>query len=345
MLNKILITISLLTAVLTAPAWADFGSVPDSDGETAETITIQPVVTETLRIVTFGDSITRGYGATAYSVYLQQMLDANSCNAIVINEGKNSETTNSGANRIASVLSVYQPHYILIMEGANDVRSGLGADATVNDLASMVDQAGAAGTISVVSAITPNTESGSEIRAIPDVYNPGIAAMAAGRGVTYVDNYNALAGENWGLYNWDGLHMNDAGQQILADQFFRALPCGGGSGSGSSGGGGCFIATAAYGSLLEPHVVLLREFRDAYLLTNAPGRHFVSAYYTYSPPIADYIAGHESLKMIVRILLLPLIGCAYLLLHGLWYVIPLGIIAVLLFTLRLAGLGKRTQRA
>ncbi len=148
---------------------------------------------------------------------------------------------------------------------------------------------------------------------------------------------------NWGAYTFDGLHMNDAGQQILAQQFFNALPCGGGggSGSGSSGGGGCFIATAAYGSLLEPHVVLLREFRDTFLLTNEPGRQFVSNYYTYSPPIADFIAEHESLKMIVRILLLPLIGCAYLLLHGLWYLIPVGICVVILFTLRLTVLSKR----
>ncbi len=44
------------------------------------------------------------------------------------------------------------------------------------------------------------------------------------------------------------------------------------------GGGGCFIATAAYGSLLEPHVRILCKFRDRYLLTNGPGKTFVKYY-------------------------------------------------------------------
>jgi hypothetical protein len=37
-------------------------------------------------------------------------------------------------------------------------------------------------------------------------------------------------------------------------------------------GGGCFIATAAYGSSMDSHVNLLREFRDRFLLTNPVGK-------------------------------------------------------------------------
>ncbi len=74
----------------------------------------------------------------------------------------------------------------------------------------------------------------------------------------------------------------------------------------------CFIATAAYGSSLDPHVEALRKFRDRFLLTNGAGRVFVSAYYRYSPPVADLISRHESLRTVVRWMLSPIVyGAEY----------------------------------
>jgi hypothetical protein len=73
----------------------------------------------------------------------------------------------------------------------------------------------------------------------------------------------------------------------------------------------CFIATAAYGSKLAPEIIHLSRFRDNYLLTNKAGSWFVTQYYAYSPPIADWLREQEVIKFIVRLLLWILIAIVW----------------------------------
>jgi uncharacterized repeat protein (TIGR01451 family) len=101
-----------------------------------------------------------------------------------------------------------------------------------------------------------------------------------------------------------------------------APPSGGGEGGG--GGIGCFIATAAYGSPMEPHVKVLRQFRDRFLLTNLVGRAFVDLYNTYSQPVADFIGRDDRARSVVRWSLLPLVGVTWVALRfGLWVTVAL----------------------
>ena len=76
----------------------------------------------------------------------------------------------------------------------------------------------------------------------------------------------------------------------------------------SGAGSLCFIATAAYGTPMAEEIEILRDFRDEYLLTSPVGQALVEFYYRVSPPIADFITEHPSLKPIVRAGLLPAVA-------------------------------------
>lgn len=77
----------------------------------------------------------------------------------------------------------------------------------------------------------------------------------------------------------------------------------------------CFIATAAFGSQMASEVNTFREFRNKYLLTNVFGTHFVKAYYQFGPPVAEFIAQSEGLRMVSRGLLWPLLFVVQLILR------------------------------
>jgi uncharacterized repeat protein (TIGR01451 family) len=105
--------------------------------------------------------------------------------------------------------------------------------------------------------------------------------------------------------------------------------------TGSGGSGGCFIATAAFGSALQPEVMVLRRFRDEVLLESAAGRAFVAWYYRVSPPLADFIRGRDLLRGTVRVTLTPVI-------YGIKHPAAAGL---LLLTMIIAPVVRRRMRS
>jgi hypothetical protein len=61
------------------------------------------------------------------------------------------------------------------------------------------------------------------------------------------------------------------------------------------------------GKLLAAYIILLKQFRDKFLLTNKVGS-----------AIAHFIAKRDILKYVVRVLLYLLIAISYLLLNARW---------------------------
>jgi len=131
--------------------------------------------------------------------------------------------------------------------------------------------------------------------------NPGISVDQLRESLTSTAIDMGIQGKD-NIYGYGRLNLN----------INAAIPSSTGTTGDGGGGGGCFIATAAYGSYEAPYVLILRKIRDRFLITNRVGKAFVHLYYTYSPPMANMIANHNSLKTAVRIGLLPIMGISWL---------------------------------
>jgi hypothetical protein len=155
----------------------------------------------------------------------------------------------------------------------------------------------ATGTVITYELTISSTSGGS-------VTNPGVGTFTyvAGSVVNLVANPDA----GYKFVNWSGdvdaiANVNAASTTItMQDDYlitasFEEVP--------SSFPLPCFIATAAYGTPVAEQIDVLREFRDVVLLESTVGSQFVSLYYQLSPPVANFIAGNELLRTLVRELL------------------------------------------
>ena len=80
----------------------------------------------------------------------------------------------------------------------------------------------------------------------------------------------------------------------------------------NSPGAACIIATATYGSAMAPQVQLLRNFRDNSIMATRAGNAFMVVfntwYYSFSPQVANRIAGSNIARGIMQVILSPLVG-------------------------------------
>lgn len=74
----------------------------------------------------------------------------------------------------------------------------------------------------------------------------------------------------------------------------------------------CFVATAAYGSSMDPHIQTFRDFRFKVLLPSKVGQKLNYLYYEYGPYAARFIGEHEWARTLSRTALWPVWGLSAL---------------------------------
>jgi acyl-CoA thioesterase-1 len=125
-------------------------------------------------IVSFGDSLTAGYGTEAgqtYPDYLQAELDSRGYKYRVVNAGISGNTTKDGLERVNSIIAT-KPAVVIVEFGGNDGLRGLRIEDTRANLDKILQALKSSGTKIVLAGITLPPDYGPDyIKQFNDTYS------------------------------------------------------------------------------------------------------------------------------------------------------------------------------
>ena len=197
----------------------------NQSGESQTTTTNEnATVIKKKSIVFFGNSLTAGYGLSpeqAFPALIQKKIDSLGLPYQVVNAGVSGETSSGGKTRIDWILQ--QPMDIFVLElGANDGLRGTPLSETKKNLQDIIDR---------VKAKYPNTKlvfAGMEIppnmgQAYTTEFRNIYTDLAAKNEMTLIPFLLAGVGGEPDLNQGDGIHPNEEGSRIVAENVWRVL--------------------------------------------------------------------------------------------------------------------------
>ncbi|MEI8139145.1 MAG: GDSL-type esterase/lipase family protein [bacterium] len=169
--------------------------------------------------IALGDSTTDGNngGGAPYPPRLASITGKS-----VNNYARQNENTGGAAGRIGGLLSSTKPAACCFMLGAVDLINNYGKETAINNLRSIIQQCKANKTVPVIATLTPMIYSHSRWSGEVKALNSSIRSLASSEGARLVD-LESKFGSGEGLILGDGLHPNEAGNQLMAEAFADAL--------------------------------------------------------------------------------------------------------------------------
>ncbi|OPL15165.1 MAG: hypothetical protein AVO39_01825 [delta proteobacterium MLS_D] len=107
----------------------------------------------------------------------------------------------------------------------------------------------------------------------------------------------------------------------------------------------CFVATAAWGDGAHPMVVLLRDFRDHFLMTWSGGRRLVDLYYLHGAAAANLIQDRPAAMWVVRVVLAPVAAVTFMVLYAPLIIPFILFVSVILTMTLIAAVRRKTGKA
>lgn len=161
--------------------------------------------------VAFGDSLTRGYGASEGNDY--PTLLGNRLGVTIQNHGNTGDTSEDGLERIEQVAAL-KPRVVLLCFGGNDALQGKPVAQITANVARIIDELHAEGSFVVLIGIRSAS--------LRDRNQSHFKQLAREKEVLYVpDILKGLAFRP--IYMSDAIHPNDAGYARIAERLQKAL--------------------------------------------------------------------------------------------------------------------------
>lgn len=198
-------------------------TVPDPLPEmpAAPVVKVEPV-SEAVRVVFLGDSLTAGQGLGAEDAYvavLDRAWRASGMRVEVVNAGVSGDTTAGGVRRLDWILS-QRPDVVVVALGANDMLRGLPADQAEANLRLIVSRSQDAGAAVVLLGMRANPALGPDYVASFDAIYPRLAGALSVPLVPFL--LDGVAGDA-ALNLPDGIHPTAEGHRRIAESLRSVL--------------------------------------------------------------------------------------------------------------------------
>lgn len=207
--------LTAVTATAGEPDWAGHERYAEANA----------ALTEAPAVVFMGNSITDGWDDAHPEFFTENNF---ACRGI------SGQVTAQMLCRFKSDVVDLKPRAVVILGGVNDICGNNGKvdqRYILDNVASMIDLARAAGIVPFVATPTPTDYAfwRPELKGLGQAvvsYRDSLAALCAEKGVTYVDYYSALDdghGEIDSRYSDDRLHPNRAGYDVMEPIILKSL--------------------------------------------------------------------------------------------------------------------------
>lgn len=221
---KIVSRLSLYFSALVLLACNTSEKTSTEQSKTTDTAAVAVSQKEVKNILIFGNSLTAGYGlepAQAYPSVLQNRIDSLKLPYKIVNAGLSGETTSGGNSRLDWVLKNKVDIFILEL-GGNDGLRGIPVTETRKNLQAMIDKVKAkypeAKIILAGMQVPPSMgkKYGEEFKVI-------YPELAKKNNVGLIPFLLEKVGGEVNLNQKDGIHPNEAGAKIVAENVWEVL--------------------------------------------------------------------------------------------------------------------------